>query len=501
MRIILGELKKLFCVRYILCITAICTLFTAITALSSNTVLLPYTVSGGEGMKHRGYYEKGEYAAAQYRTYKWFTERFGTEVTDDTIAKMDSLTFPLMEKVISEGEAFRQLGISNVSEYDELLSRYTSFEEFKVAPQYDVAYYSEELYDSESDWDRILFLLSWANGSFEAHRIDPAIADSEVFGRYGVRSYDEYMRLVSGLSADDETYSELYAEYYSILRQNADDPAADPVLEEHWRFWLCRRVKYLYETAKADPLGLFKSENGYSWGKTHTQNIFAESGLSDGERIVSRAEQLGGSLYTMRSSDITFGFEHTAPFLAALGAAISMVLSGLYAVKDNRDNMAHILYSTRTGRKIAGIRLLTAAMASAVVSTVISAGVLVLSGLDIYCEFYGLPISSGITFEYYWLDINMWQYIELYIVFGYIVCAALSLISFSICSFFSGYIPAAAVCIPLCIGAAYLYSDPLRWLFSLPESFLQDIVILAGLALAAVIGAAIHIRKAHAERI
>jgi len=501
MRILLGELKKFFCVRYILCITAICALFTVIAALSSYTVLLPYTVSGGEGMQHRGYYEKDEYAAAQYRTYKWFTERFGTRVTDDTIAKIDSLTFPLMEKVISEGEAFRQLGVSSVSEYDELLSRYTSFEEFRVAPQYDVAYYSEELYASESDWDKMLFLLSWASGSFEAHRIDSAIADSEIFGKYGVRSYDEYMRLISGLSADDEAYSEPYAEYHSIQRQNAEDTAPDPMLEEHWRFWLCRRVKYLYEIVKTDPLGLFKSENGYSWGKTHTQNIFAESDLADGGRIVSRAEQLGGSLYTTRSSDITFGFEHTAPFLAALGAAISMVLSGLYAVKDNRDNMAHILYSTRTGRKIAGIRLLAAAISSAVVSTVISAGILVLSGMDIYCEFYGLPINSGITFEYYWPDINMWQYTALYIIFGYIVCAALSLVSFSICSFFSGYIPAAAVCIPLCIGAAYLYSDPLRWLFSLPESFWQDIVILAVLVLAAAIGAAIHMRKAHAERI
>lgn len=139
-------------------------------------------------------------------------------------------------------------------------------------------------------------------------------------------------------------------------------------------------------------------------------------------------------------------------------------------------------------------------ISSALVSTIIAAEIAVLSFMDIFSEFYGLPINSALSFEYYWLDINMWQYIAIYIAFAYIICAGFSVVSFCVCSVFSGYIPAVTVCALLCTVSAYLYSDMLRWLFALPESFWQDILILAVTACTAVIGAVFRICRTRREK-
>lgn len=500
MRIISGEMRKIFRAGFVLCIALTGAVFLVLAALDSVSALLPYTVSGSENMEFRWYYQNNEYMAMQYRTYKWFLGNFGSTVTDDTLSEMEKLTFPHMEKVISDGEAFHRLGVTDISEYDELLSKYTDFDEFRISPQFDIIIRKDGLYDSDYEWERMNYLLYWANDSFKAHRIDQAISESGVFSEHGISSYDEYMGVMNELPKDDELYSVFNMEFDGICRQPADTLDSDPVLDELWQFWLCRRVKYFYEIAHIDPLGIFKSDYGYSFGSSHTQREFAKSELTDGECIIDRAEQLGENKYTVRSPEIAAGFEKSAPMLVAVGIAASIVLSGLYGVRDNRDNMPGVLYSTRIGRRITKKKLLAVVISSALVSTIIAAEIAVLSFMDIFSEFYGLPINSALSFEYYWLDINMWQYIAIYIAFAYIICAGFSVVSFCVCSVFSGYIPAVTVCALLCTVSAYLYSDMLRWLFALPESFWQDILILAVTACTAVIGAVFRICRTRREK-
>ena len=67
-------------------------------------------------------------------------------------------------------------------------------------------------------------------------------------------------------------------------------------------------------------------------------------------------------------------------------------------------------------------------------------------------------------------------------MFSYIVSAALSVIAYFICGFCSGNVAAIAACIPVCAAAVVLYVFPFSWLFSLPESAVEDPLWLVAVA-------------------
>ncbi len=103
--------------------------------------------------------------------------------------------------------------------------------------------------------------------------------------------------------------------------------------------------------------------------------------------------------------------------------------------------------------------------------------------------------------EVFWIDVTMWQYLFIVIAFSYLISAAFSAAVYSVCSRVSGYIGGISVCIPFGCGAILLFAFPFRWIFALPKSCAEDILILGAVVCVAVIAALVRIRKSHRERV
>ena len=214
----------------------------------------------------------------------------------------------------------------------------------------------------------------------------------------------------------------------------------------------------------------------YNWGTGESKCA---------KRIAARIEQLGDDYFIVRPVEMGKGVGYTTAVLLATGICVSLLLAGMYSVNDNKSRVIPLQYSTKTGRKINKHKLAAVVGASVIVNTVFAAGMLVLANMDIYSAYYSLPLSSFASGELFWLNLNMWQYIALNIVFSYIVSAAMSVTAYFVCGFCNGNVAAIAACIPVCAAAVVLYVLPFGWLFSLPESAVEDPLWLA---VAAVVG-------------
>ena len=510
MRILLEELKKLFRVRYVLCIAAVCAVVFIMCVYMGGSYLM--RLFNSTGMERAGYYhDYGSAALSQeYRTFKWFTEKFGTRITDETIAEIDKLTYPLMEKQIAKSEMFRQLGVKTLAEYDALLDKYTFSRDYRLNPEMKY-YYSE----SAEGGDKTAELLTkWAKYAFYSPSIDAEIPQNETFINNGVRTFDELVKFAqnaddNGIEAESSFQGMLW--YLETTAPVSEEAAA--LADEYWRFWFCKKLKYAYTAAKSDVMsfadGFFRE---YRQGYTHTSDEFysaklfsADKGLyfpqTYMERLETRINQLGEDFYQLKSPEITKTFESSAPVLFTICIGASAILAGLYAVKDNRSRMKGEIYSAKIGRKLIKTKLLAVVVSAGIISAIFSVAVVVLSSMSLFAEFYSLPLSSFADLEMYWINVNMWQYIVIYCAYSFVICAGLSLVSFGICSFFSGYIPAISVSLPLIVGTVFLYAKPLGCLFSLPESVFEDILILAAAVAASLLVGVLHTIKARREAV
>ena len=508
MRILLEELKKLFRVRYVLCIAAVCVVVFTMSVYMGGSYLM--RLFSSTGTERAGYYhDYGNAALAQeYRTFKWFTEKFGTQITDETIAEIDKLTYPLMEKQIAKSEMFRQLGVKTLAEYDALLDKYTFSRDYRLNPEMKY-YYSE----SAEGGDKTAELLTkWAKYAFYSPSIDAEISQNETFINNGINTFDELVKFAqnaddNGVEAESCFHGVLW--YLETTAPVSEEAAA--LCDEYWQFWFCKKLKYAYTAAKSDAVSyaedFFKE---YQPGNSHTPDAFFNARLYSSEngvyfsptyteRLETRINQLGDDFYGLKSPQITKTFESSAPLLFTICIGASIILAGLYAVKDNRSRMKGQIYSAKIGRKLIKTKLLAVVVSSAIISAIFSVFVVVLSSMSLFAEFYSLPLSSFADLEMYWINVNMWQYIAIYCLYSFGICVGLSLVSFGICSFFSGYIPAISVSLPLIVGTAFLYAKPLGCLFSLPESISEDILILAAAVLASLLVGIIHTRKARRE--
>lgn len=510
MRILLEELKKLFRVRYVLCIAAVCAVVFIMCVYMGGSHLM--RLFNSTGTERAGYYhDYGSAALSQeYRTFKWFTEKFGTHITDETIAEIDKLTYPLMEKHIAKSEVFKQLGVRSVAEYDALPDKYTFARDYRLNPE--MKYYYFEGADDDNKTAQLL--TKWAKYAFYSPSIDAEISRNETFINNGVHTFDELVNFVQ--NADDngiEMESSFHGLLWNLEYTAPVSEEAAALADEYWRFWFCKKLKYAYTAAKSDVMsfadGFFRE---YRQGYTHTSDEFysaklfsADKGLyfpqTYMERLETRINQLGEDFYQLKSPEITKTFESSAPVLFTICIGASVILAGLYAVKDNRSRMKQQIYSAKVGRKLIKTKLLAVVVSSGIISVIFSVLVVVLSSMSLFAEFYSLPLSSFADLEMYWINVNMWQYIAIYCVYSFVICAGLSLVSFGICSFFSGYIPAISVSLPLIVGTAFLYAKPLGCLFSLPESIFEDILILAEAVLVSLLVGIIHTRKSRREAV
>ena len=513
MKILLEELKKLFRVRYVLCVLAVCAIAFIMCVYMGGSYLMRLFKS--TGTERAGYYHNyGNAALSQeYRTFKWFTEKFGTRITDETLAEIDKLTYPLMEKQIAESGVFKQLGVKSVAEYDALLDKYTYDRDYSLNPEMKM-YYLEGV-----DNDETPDLLKWTEYAFYSQSIDAEISQTETFINNGVHTFDEFVNFVQ--NADDnntDNSSEIRSSFYGMV-WNLENTApvseeAAALADEYWQFWFCKKLTYAYTAAKSDAMSFAEefltvcepgithiSDEFFYNGKLYSEDNGMILSPTYMERLETRINQLGDNFYRLKSPEITKTFESSAPVLFTICIGASAILAGLYAVKDNRSRMKQQIYSAKIGRKLIKTKLLAVVVSAGIISAIFSAAVVVLSSMSLFAEFYSLPLSSFADLEMYWINVNMWQYIVIYCAYSFVICAGLSLVSFGICSFFSGYIPAISVSLPLIVGTVFLYAKPLGCLFSLPESVFEDILILAAAVAASLLVGVLHTIKARREAV
>ncbi len=511
MRILLEELKKLFRVRYVLCIAAVCAVVFIMCVYMGGSYLM--RLFNSTGTERAGYYhDYGSAALSQeYRTFKWFTEKFGTRITDETIAEIDKQTYPLMEKQIAGSGLFKQLGVKSVAEYDALLDKYTYDRDYRLNPE--MKYYYLE--GAGDDNKTAQLLTKWAKYAFYSQSIDAEISQTETFINNGVSTFDELVNVAQ--NADDngiEMENSFHGFLWHLEYTAPVSEEAAALADEYWRFWFCKKLKYAYTAAKSDAMSFAEeflavcepsvthiSDEFFYNGKLYSEDHEMILSPTYMERLETRINQLGEDFYQLKSPQITKTFESSAPVLFTICIGASTILAGLYAVKDNRSRMKGEIYSAKIGRKLIKTKLLAVVVSAGIISAIFSVAVVVLSSMSLFAEFYSLPLSSFADLEMYWINVNMWQYIAIYCVYSFVICAGLSLVSFGICSFFSGYIPAISVSLPLIVGTAFLYAKPLGCLFSLPESILEDILILAAAVLVSLLVGIIHTRKARREAV
>ena len=509
--IFLYELKKIFRPKTVILLFVIAA---AAVSIMLYTVtpwkMSDYTITGDEnfGFSMTGFSE-GQYAQ-RYRTFKWFIDSFGNRINDDVIGKISSLEYPILDEYISETEVFRENGISNTKELEALFEKYVyvdevGFRQFMFMVAYD---------DDYEDYQRAELLMH-ALGNVYA---DYYIQQDEFFQKYGVTSYSQLQKTIRDTEKNGENEKigqELDNHYWSdtIIRIHHSEniPEFDRINDEIARFLYCYELRHIYDAAKEDPIVLFEDAGTYSSTFSHTRYVCTQNHtweydevLNDyvscllptyEQRLRERAEALGEQYFTLRPVQIEQDYSFASSAIIPTAVCVCVLLAGLYAVNDNKSRIIPLQYSTKTGRKINKHKLAAVVGASVIVNTIFAAGMLMLANMDIYSAYYSLPVSSFASGELFWLDMNMWQYIALNIVFSYIVSAALSVTAYFVCGFCNGNVVAIAACIPVCAAAVALYVFPFAWLFSLPESSVEDPLWLAGVTAVGIGCAAVMMKR------
>ena len=489
--IFLYELKKIFrpktvILLFVIAAAAVFIMLYTVTPWKMSD----YTITGDEHYENSftGYME-GRYAQ-QYRTFKWFIDSFGNRINDVVIGKISSLEYPILDEYISETEVFRENGISNTKELEALFEKYVYVDE--IGYRQFTFRRSEE--DDYEDYQRAWVL----RNALEAVYADYYIKQDEFFSKYGFNSFSQLHKV-----ENEEIRKELDDHYWSEtiirIRHSENIPELDRINDEIDRFLYCFELRHIYESSRNNLIFLYEDVNNYIISYSHTRYVCTHTDMSEYDEVLNayvsylmpvyeqrlreRAEALGEQYFTLRPVQIEQDYSFASSAIIPTAVCVCVLLAGLYAVNDNKSRIIPLQYSTKTGRKINKHKLAAVVSASAIVNTVFSAGMLVLANMDIYSAYYSLPLSSFSSGELFWLDINMWQYIALNIAFSYIVSAALSIAAYFLCSFCAGNVAAIAACIPVCAATVALYIFPFGWLFSLPESAVEDPLWLAVVAI------------------
>ena len=473
--IFLYELKKIFrpktvILLFVIAAAAVFIMLYTVTPWKMSD----YTITGDEnfGFSMTGFME-GQYAQ-RYRTFKWFIDSFGNRINDDVIGKISSLEYPAFDKYISETEVFRENGISNTKELEAMFEKYVYVHE--VGFRQFIFMFSDD--DDYEDYQRAMRLMH-ALGNIYA---DYYIQQDEVFQKYGITSYSQLQKMIRDVEENGknkEIGQELDDHYWREtiirIRRSENIHEFDIINDEIDRFMYCYELRHIYNAAKEDTIILFEDTGTYSSTYSHTRYVCTHNYTTEynevlndyvscllptyEQRLRERTEALGEQYFTLRPVQIEQDYSFASSAIIPTAVCVCVLLAGLYAVNDNKSRVIPLQYSTRTGRKINKQKLAAVVGASVIVNTVF-AGMLVLANMNIFSAYYSLPLSSFASGELFWLDINMWQYIALNIMFSYIVSAALSVVAYFICGFCSGNVAAIAACIPVCAAAVVLYVLP-----------------------------------------
>ena len=513
MRIILFELKRLFSLRNLIFLPfiAIAASFIALIAISSRSgITIGYDVMYSSDVgEHR---KLSDSAAEQYliKLYRWFYDTYGDTIDDEDIEKMKSAEYPALEAFIGENKHFSENGVHSLSEYSALLEKYQHICEWNIR-----IYAADEAL-STAQTDRLISFLSNSQYIFEKMYEDEYIRQDSVFADEGISScfelktladsqpeeyeIDERNRRISRLNSNLKTIEQ---QVFSDLKNGRINPEYEETYNEYSKFSLCFFQRRMYEMTNQD--GLWFKENygqiGSSYFSLTRNSLLNNCSAETAQEVRNRITKLGEKYYQPKPEHMNNGYEKVTLPLICAAVCAAIVTAAFYAVSDKRSGVIPIAYSTKIGRRTAGLKLISVTIASVIIHTVFVGLIFLLTAKDIYSEFYRLSINSFTGVEVFWIDVSMWQYLFIVIAFSYLISAAFSIAVYSVCSRISGYIGAIAACIPFGCGAIMLYAFPFRWIFALPKSFVEDILILGAVVCVGIFGAMAVIHKTQREEL
>lgn len=302
-------------------------------------------------------------------------------------------------------------------------------------------------------------------------------------------------------------------------------------LHEQWEhFVTCYQLKRLYKGTHDDPLYFFDGFGGiyYTTGWSHTVSTYrwnwtrnhdkAFDKLTPSEResltyddldaimyyarpaseaanIAKRVDELGDDYYYVRRAGIFNGWTGTGFGIIILSAVLCIIFAAPYAVADKR-NIVPLQYTTKYGRKIERKKLWAVVLMAVIVSVISALSVLIIMPHDVCAQWFGLPLTSFSAHDLLWLDVNMWQYIGLYIGISFIVNISTAVIAYTVCGFTGNIISAVCISVPLIIAELLLWTNPLSHIFSLPESSAETPLLVGMMLLLGAAGAVVCGRRA-----
>ena len=468
--------------------------------------------------------------ADSFSRFKWFTGKFGYKVTDETIAEIRILTYPELDEFIASRTEFAVFDIHDTAELTDFMNSRSHTEDYDITiPEYSFGTY---LYD-DAQGARIDEVTGMLNCP-ERLYIDKYISEDPYFAGKGISTYSEFEKYhedvyeENGYTDEARAYTkELRNELERVSNAANDDiksgrivPEFDTVYEQWQHYCTCYLISRHYTETKKDPLYYFDCSQAWTLGLNHTLSeyrkewedmlknatsseyagleseedydqafysfVFSKRPITEAQRILERVGVLGEDYYYVRIGELFYGWTGTGFGIIILSAVLCIIFAAPYAVADKR-NIVPLQYTTKCGRNIERKKLWAVVLMAVIVSLIAAIAVLIIMPHDVCAQWFGLPLTSFSAHDLLWLDVNMWQYIALYIVISFIINICTAVTAYTVCGFCGNIIAAVTVSVPLMTVELLLWSRSLSHIFSLPESAAETPLLCLGIIASAVL--------------
>lgn len=515
MRILLGELKKIFCD-----IKAVAALIIAALLIYLNfRGLYAYNVFERKELSR----SLGSY---YLDTFEWFTNNYGYRIDDEVIAQIDELTFPGLDEFIASRPEFAALNIYNTEELkdfymENLIYRGERDHNFVMNQKFKDSFVTQAEY---WDMNNKIFRLK---SSVSYLYFDYYISQDEYLASLGIHTYNdngwysEFDENDNEIEYTDEEIEErnkfidMVASYihsnYEKLIENPAIPELDNIPVQWCRLMFVIGIKQLYGEIKANAAYTMTVANQYKsrtvWiykeevdkelvptDKPKVSDIVIHRDPAYNERIERRAERLGVEYYTIKPYETTYIWENVGRELVVFAACAGVLLAGIYAVSDKRGTLP-VLYCTKTGRRLAAVKTGAVCAAPALLIFAATAVSMIIMLFDECAPYFGLSVNSFYTAELFWVNVDMWGYVLLYALISAVASAGISVVTFTVCGFCKNIISAFTVSLTAGYGVVQLFNSPLNSVFAVPRSELDTPLWVGGIVVIAAACAVFYITK------
>ena len=474
MRIVLFELRKIFAARYIIVAAIFAVLFLSLYMKEGLQIVGAYS--------YNSYFNEAAFSekSDEFDPFGWFVETFGAKVTEETIARMEQMEYPELDEFLGTLDEFAEFDIHNTDELALFISK-TTMDEY--------------------------FCFEMLFGSFFYEKFENA----------GI-TLEEWNNDTSDIGNKLSRLSSVVPKAVGLIE---DAFQRDRIYEQWLEFLACTRIRKLYIEVRNDPMYIFNDIRYWGMDMDHTLSAYRTEWYDNDrayhhtkpssywesitpeeleiiseitkprdseKRITDRISALGDDFFYVRDLSVFWGWKGCGFGIIILSAVLCIIFAAPYAVADKR-NIVPLQYTTKCGRNIERKKLCAVVLMAVIVSLISAIAVLLIMPHDVCAQWFGLPLTSFSAHDLLWLDVNMWQYIALYIGISFIVNISTAVIAYTVCGFTGNIISAVCISVPLIIAELLLWTNPLSHIFSLQESAAETPLWCIGIIVVAVLGA------------